>query len=164
MVFLFWFIGVHTIAYAYPKVKIVTTAVDPTLNSLYHIIPGIGKSNHSELDCLDSSIGMSFFSFYSLGNDCKPQYAPWLLWIRGPCTLFALGVATIDLLSFSITRTLCFLFYMPLFIWSFSALRVSGNFGDRYFGTEYNKPPLYSQPWLDTQHASCVPVTWGLTS
>ncbi|XP_031553202.1 uridine-cytidine kinase-like 1 isoform X2 [Actinia tenebrosa] len=35
--------GVHTIAYAYPKVKIVTTAVDPTINSLYHIIPGIGN-------------------------------------------------------------------------------------------------------------------------
>ncbi|KXJ28933.1 uridine-cytidine kinase-like 1 [Exaiptasia diaphana] len=35
--------GVHTIAYAYPKVKIITTAVDPEVNSNYHIIPGIGN-------------------------------------------------------------------------------------------------------------------------
>ena len=34
--------GVHTVAYAYPKVKIVTTAVDPEINELYHIIPGMG--------------------------------------------------------------------------------------------------------------------------
>ncbi|XP_032238285.1 uridine-cytidine kinase-like 1 [Nematostella vectensis] len=35
--------GVHTIAYAYPKVNIVTTAVDNELNDQYHIIPGIGN-------------------------------------------------------------------------------------------------------------------------
>ena len=29
-------------AYAYPKVKIVTTAVDNSVNEKYHIIPGIG--------------------------------------------------------------------------------------------------------------------------
>ena len=36
-------LGVHTIAYAYPKVKIVTAAVDPEVNDKYHIIPGIGE-------------------------------------------------------------------------------------------------------------------------
>ena len=35
--------GVHTIAYAFPKVKIVTTAVDKEVNDNFHIIPGIGK-------------------------------------------------------------------------------------------------------------------------
>eukprot|EP00794_Sanderia_malayensis_P004873 gene4873-5512_t len=35
--------GVHSIAYAFPKVKIVTTAVDPETNDSYHIIPGIGS-------------------------------------------------------------------------------------------------------------------------
>ncbi|XP_015756197.1 PREDICTED: uridine-cytidine kinase-like 1 isoform X3 [Acropora digitifera] len=35
--------GVHTIAYAYPKVKIVTAAVDPEVNDKFHIIPGIGE-------------------------------------------------------------------------------------------------------------------------
>ncbi|XP_029194511.1 uridine-cytidine kinase-like 1 isoform X2 [Acropora millepora] len=35
--------GVHTIAYAYPKVKIVTAAVDPEVNDKFHIIPGIGN-------------------------------------------------------------------------------------------------------------------------
>ena len=41
-----WFVflaGVHTIAYAYPKVKIITSAVDPRVNDAYHIIPGIGR-------------------------------------------------------------------------------------------------------------------------
>ena len=36
-------VGVHTIAYAYPKVKIVTAAVDPEVNDKYHVIPGIGE-------------------------------------------------------------------------------------------------------------------------
>lgn len=36
-------IGVHTIAYAYPNVKIITAAVDHEVNDKYHIIPGIGK-------------------------------------------------------------------------------------------------------------------------
>ena len=35
--------GVHTIAYAFRKVKIVTTAVDKEVNDNFHIIPGIGK-------------------------------------------------------------------------------------------------------------------------
>lgn len=35
--------GVHTIAYAYPKVSIVTAAVDPEVNNRFHIIPGIGN-------------------------------------------------------------------------------------------------------------------------
>ena len=34
--------GIHAVAYAYPKVKIVTTAVDKCVNEKYHIIPGIG--------------------------------------------------------------------------------------------------------------------------
>ena len=36
-------VGVHTIAYAYPKVSIVTAAVDPEVNNRFYIIPGIGK-------------------------------------------------------------------------------------------------------------------------
>ena len=39
---LFFVVGVHTIAYAYPNVKIVTAAVDPEVNDKFHIIPGIG--------------------------------------------------------------------------------------------------------------------------
>ena len=35
--------GVHTIAHAFPKVKIVTTAVDAETNEHYHIVPGIGN-------------------------------------------------------------------------------------------------------------------------
>ena len=30
-------------AYAFPKVKIVTGAVDPEVNECFHIIPGIGE-------------------------------------------------------------------------------------------------------------------------
>lgn len=35
--------GVHTIAYAFPKVKIVTSAVDPGVNDKFYIMPGIGN-------------------------------------------------------------------------------------------------------------------------
>lgn len=35
--------GVHNIAYAFPKVKIVTTAVDPNVNEKFYIVPGIGN-------------------------------------------------------------------------------------------------------------------------
>jgi uridine kinase len=35
--------GVHNVAYAFPKVKIVTTAVDPELNEHCYILPGIGS-------------------------------------------------------------------------------------------------------------------------
>lgn len=36
-------VGVHSIAYAFPKVKIVTTALDPEINEKYYVIPGIGN-------------------------------------------------------------------------------------------------------------------------
>lgn len=35
--------GVHSVAYAFPKVRIITTAVDKKVNDEFHIIPGIGK-------------------------------------------------------------------------------------------------------------------------
>lgn len=37
------FAGVHNIAYAFPKVRIVTTAVDPCVNEKFYIVPGIGN-------------------------------------------------------------------------------------------------------------------------
>ena len=36
-------LGVHSVAYAFPKVKIITTAVDKSLDDYLHVIPGIGK-------------------------------------------------------------------------------------------------------------------------
>ncbi|KAK2169706.1 hypothetical protein NP493_1177g00004, partial [Ridgeia piscesae] len=35
--------GVHSVAYAYPKVRLITTAVDPGVNEHFHIVPGIGR-------------------------------------------------------------------------------------------------------------------------
>ncbi|XP_048758602.2 uridine-cytidine kinase-like 1 isoform X2 [Ostrea edulis] len=35
--------GVHSVAYAFPKVKIFTTAVDKEVNEQFHILPGIGN-------------------------------------------------------------------------------------------------------------------------
>jgi len=35
--------GVHTIAYAFPGVKIITSAVDPEINDRFHVMPGIGN-------------------------------------------------------------------------------------------------------------------------
>jgi len=36
-------IGVHSIAYAFPNVKIVTSALDPEINEKFYVIPGIGN-------------------------------------------------------------------------------------------------------------------------
>nr|XP_056708980.1 uridine-cytidine kinase-like 1 isoform X2 [Euleptes europaea] len=35
--------GVHSVAYAFPRVRIITTAVDKSVNEEFHIIPGIGN-------------------------------------------------------------------------------------------------------------------------
>ncbi|XP_073675022.1 uridine-cytidine kinase-like 1a isoform X2 [Garra rufa] len=35
-------LGVHSVAYAFPRVKIITTAVDKSVDDLLHVIPGIG--------------------------------------------------------------------------------------------------------------------------
>ena len=34
--------GIHTIAYAFPKVLMITTEVDPEVNDKFYILPGIG--------------------------------------------------------------------------------------------------------------------------
>lgn len=36
--------GVHSVAYAFPNVAIVTTSVDKELDEQFHIMPGIGES------------------------------------------------------------------------------------------------------------------------
>lgn len=38
--------GIHSVAYAFPQVKIITTAVDKKVNDVFHIIPGIGEWHH----------------------------------------------------------------------------------------------------------------------
>lgn len=40
-------LGVHSVAYAFPKVKIITTAVDQSLDDFLHVIPGIGEILHT---------------------------------------------------------------------------------------------------------------------
>lgn len=40
-------LGVHSVAYAFPHVKIITTAVDKSVDDLLHVIPGIGELNGS---------------------------------------------------------------------------------------------------------------------
>lgn len=36
-------VGIHSVAYAYPNVKIITSAMDKIVNDNYHIIPGVGN-------------------------------------------------------------------------------------------------------------------------
>ena len=36
-------LGVHSVAYAYPRVRIITSAVDSEVNERFHIIPGVGN-------------------------------------------------------------------------------------------------------------------------
>ena len=35
--------GIQRIAYSFPRVKLITSCVDPAINELYHIIPGMGN-------------------------------------------------------------------------------------------------------------------------
>ena len=35
--------GVRAVAYAFPRVKIITSAVDQQVNEQFHIIPGLGN-------------------------------------------------------------------------------------------------------------------------
>uniref|UniRef100_A0A670I6M3 Uridine-cytidine kinase n=1 Tax=Podarcis muralis TaxID=64176 RepID=A0A670I6M3_PODMU len=37
--------GVHSVAYAFPRVRIITTAVDKRVSEEFHIIPGIGEKD-----------------------------------------------------------------------------------------------------------------------
>ena len=39
--------GVHSVAYAFPGVRIITTAVDKEVNEQFHIIPGIGEAKQA---------------------------------------------------------------------------------------------------------------------
>lgn len=49
--------GVHTIAYAFPLVSIITTAVDPEVNDRFHVLPGIGNFG-------DRYFGTEFKTFF----------------------------------------------------------------------------------------------------
>lgn len=46
--------GVHSVAYAFPRVRIITTAVDKKVNEEFHIIPGIGKWELAQTGCWPS--------------------------------------------------------------------------------------------------------------
>lgn len=35
--------GVRSIAYAFPNIQIVTTAIDPEINDKFYVLPGIGN-------------------------------------------------------------------------------------------------------------------------
>ncbi|KAF3850226.1 hypothetical protein F7725_019945 [Dissostichus mawsoni] len=58
--------GVHSVAYAFPKVRIITTAVDKEVNDQFHIIPGIGNfgdryfGTDAPSDWCESDDGMDF--------------------------------------------------------------------------------------------------------
>lgn len=36
-------LGLHSVAYAYPRVRIITSAVDKEVNEKFHILPGVGN-------------------------------------------------------------------------------------------------------------------------
>ncbi|XP_077186203.1 uridine-cytidine kinase-like 1 isoform X4 [Paroedura picta] len=57
--------GVHSVAYAFPRVRIITTAVDKRVNEEFHIIPGIGNFGDRYFGT-DSTTGW----YESDGMDC----------------------------------------------------------------------------------------------
>lgn len=88
--------GVHSVAYAFPRVRIITTAVDKRVNEEFHIIPGIGEGDQGVL-CLIAGASNPRASLAAALKE---------LWWGWGCCPFTM--------SFSL----------------------SGNFGDRYFGTD----------------------------
>lgn len=51
--------GVHSVAYAFPKVRIITTAVDKEVNDQFHIIPGIGELSFPAFTCRQTTMRSS---------------------------------------------------------------------------------------------------------
>ncbi|XP_076181006.1 uridine-cytidine kinase-like 1 isoform X1 [Ptiloglossa arizonensis] len=49
--------GVHSIAYAFPRVKIVTSALDPMINEKFYVLPGIGNFGDRYFGTEPPSIG-----------------------------------------------------------------------------------------------------------
>lgn len=43
-------LGVHSVAYAFPRVKIITAAVDHGLDDLLRVVPGIGEWRRRRAD------------------------------------------------------------------------------------------------------------------
>ena len=43
LLFFFFGTGVHSIAYTFPQVRIVSSAVDPEINEKFFVKPGIGN-------------------------------------------------------------------------------------------------------------------------
>ncbi|XP_033847119.1 uridine-cytidine kinase-like 1 [Periophthalmus magnuspinnatus] len=58
--------GVHSVAYAFPRVRIISTAVDKEVNESFHIVPGIGNfgdryfGTDAPSDFCESDEGMDF--------------------------------------------------------------------------------------------------------
>ncbi|XP_069829378.1 uridine-cytidine kinase-like 1 isoform X1 [Dendropsophus ebraccatus] len=59
--------GVHSVAYAFPRVRIITTAVDKRVNQEFHIIPGIGNFG-------DRFFGTDAPSDWYESDDCNMDY------------------------------------------------------------------------------------------
>uniref|UniRef100_A0A8C4H5H3 Uridine-cytidine kinase n=1 Tax=Dicentrarchus labrax TaxID=13489 RepID=A0A8C4H5H3_DICLA len=60
--------GVHSVAYAFPKVRIITTAVDKEVNDQFHIIPGIGEEvvfNRRHFDTTARAAGLHVVQKYA---------------------------------------------------------------------------------------------------
>lgn len=51
--------GVHSVAYAFPQVRILTTAVDKRVNDLFRIIPGIGEAAQGRSAVLGEGGGLA---------------------------------------------------------------------------------------------------------
>ncbi|XP_055578268.1 uridine-cytidine kinase-like 1 isoform X2 [Falco biarmicus] len=60
--------GVHSVAYAFPRVKIITTAVDKKVNDLFRIIPGIGTQCLSLGSCCCMVAGINTHALRAVGQ------------------------------------------------------------------------------------------------
>lgn len=59
-------LGVHSVAYAFPLVKIITTAVDKSLDDFLHVVPGIGKASDKLSLRATKATKMNYFAICNL--------------------------------------------------------------------------------------------------
>ena len=77
------FSGVHTLAYAFPQVRLVTTAVDPEVSDQFHILPGIGKSKSNLYDT--NTLRMIYLNWLLSSTTAESEWLQCLLHMSFLC-------------------------------------------------------------------------------
>ena len=76
-------------AYAYPKVQLITTAVDPGVNEHFHIVPGIGRClSVTALVAVKVSVDSYFMKRFSKVYDARNEITLSVISRNATCWLY----------------------------------------------------------------------------